>query len=95
MAAASPADQGAVINGSPPCKLVPCGDGRHFTFRVDYEAVKQSAAAQKLRASCPIGDVYECEATLKLHEHKRNHIGFIVKVGSYATANKIRVFAGG
>uniref|UniRef100_A0A0E0M026 BTB domain-containing protein n=1 Tax=Oryza punctata TaxID=4537 RepID=A0A0E0M026_ORYPU len=97
MAAASATDQGvAVIDGSPLCKLVSSGDGRHLTFRVDYAAAKQSAiAGRTLRTTCTIGDggAYKCEASFRLHVARRNLAAFAVIVSGrrYRDVHKVVV----
>uniref|UniRef100_A0A0E0M027 BTB domain-containing protein n=1 Tax=Oryza punctata TaxID=4537 RepID=A0A0E0M027_ORYPU len=47
---------------SPSCKLVSCGDSRHFMFRVDAAAIRWPVG-HILKDTCEIGNGYTCEAS--------------------------------
>uniref|UniRef100_A0A0E0EQX4 BTB domain-containing protein n=1 Tax=Oryza meridionalis TaxID=40149 RepID=A0A0E0EQX4_9ORYZ len=48
---------------SSPCKLVSCGDSRHFMFRVDAAAIRRPVG-RIVTETCEIGNGYTCEASL-------------------------------
>uniref|UniRef100_A0A0E0QQ09 BTB domain-containing protein n=1 Tax=Oryza rufipogon TaxID=4529 RepID=A0A0E0QQ09_ORYRU len=52
-----------MASSSSPCKLVSCGDNRHFMFRVDGAAIRRPVG-RIVKETCEIGNGYTCEASL-------------------------------